>query len=166
MAKKKNQKRNEALKQKSATETLSFQTHWGLKNYYGEKGEKWASFAQAEVEQIAGLGLVQDILAIKKFVDDIKSVFHIEPCADLGDFCNSFVTLALGIGRHADIDTMGFPVTWNEQIEKKILKIFYPDEVRNTIFEWAKENGYKATTYLGKPIVKFTKLFILIDRTL
>ena len=29
---------------------------------------------------------------------------------------------------------------------------------------WAKMNGYNTSTYLGKPIVKFTKLYIRIER--
>lgn len=30
--------------------------------------------------------------------------------------------------------------------------------------EWAKMNGYNTSTYLGQPIVKFTKLYIRIER--
>lgn len=47
---------------------------------------------------------------------------------------------------------------------KKILIIFYPDEKRNAVVEWAKMNGYNTSTYLGQPIVKFTKLYIRIER--
>ena len=52
----------------------------------------------------------------------------------------------------------------NELMKKKLLKIYYPEEVRNKIFEWAKTNGYNTSTYLGQPMVKYAKLFILLDR--
>ena len=159
--KKKNQKRNEALKLKSAIETLSFQTNWGLKKL---GGEKYAEPAKVEVDYLTELGLVQDILSIKAFVDGIRAAFQVEPCVELGDFCNSLVTIALGIGRLSSIKDMGLPYDWNELIRKKLLKIYYPDEVRNKIFEWAKASGYNTSTYLGQPIVKFSKLFVLLER--
>ena len=73
-------------------------------------------------------------------------------------------TIALGIGRLGSIKDMELPTDWNELIRKKLLKIYYPDEVRNKIFEWAKASGYNTSTYLGQPIVKFSKLFVLLER--
>lgn len=164
MKKKKNQKRSDVLKQKRDVETLSFLTSWGLKNLYGGIDETFYKLAMVEVDYLAEIGLVQDILSIKSMVDAIKSALNVEPCANTGDFCNSIVALALGIAKHNDIKNMGLPVTWNEHLKKKLLKIFYPEEVRNKIFEWAKENGFNTSTYLGQPIIKFSKVFILIER--
>jgi hypothetical protein len=109
---------------------------------------------------------VQDILSIKDLVDGIRKEFQVEPCVELGDFCNSLVTIALGIGRVEDLHNMGLPSDWKELMQKKLLKIYYPEEVRNKIFEWARTNGYNTSTYLGQPIVKFNKLFILLERDL
>ena len=162
--KKKNQKRNDALKLRNAIETLSFQTNWGLKKLGGEDCEKYGELAKVEVDYITELGLVQDILSIKDLVEGIRSEFQVEPCVELGDFCNSLVSIALGIGRLGSIKEMGLPKDWNELIRKKLLKIYYPDEVRNKIFEWAKASGYNTSTYLGQPIVKFSKLFVLLER--
>ena len=162
--KKKNQKRNEALKLKSAIETLSFQTNWGLKKLGGDDGENYGELAKVEVGYITELGLVQDILSIKELVDGIRKEFQVEPCVELGDFCNSLVTIALGISRIGNIKDMGLPTDWKELVQKKLLKIYYTDEVRNKIFEWAKASGYNTSTYLGQPIVKFNKLFILLER--
>ena len=159
--KKKNQKRNEALKLKSAIETLSFQTNWGLKKL---GGEKYAEPAKVEVDYLTELGLVQDILSIKAFVDGIRAAFQVEPCVELGDFSNSLITIALGIGRVENLHNMGLPNDWEELMQKKLLKIYYPDEVRNNIFEWAKSSVYNTSTYLGQPIVKFNKLFIRLER--
>lgn len=159
--KKKNQKRNDALKLRSAIETLNFQTNWGLKKL---GGEKYDEPAKVEVDYLTELGLVQDILSIKALVDGIRKEFQVEPCVELGDFCNSLVTIALGIGRVENLRIMGLPNDWKELMQKKLLKIYYPDEVRNKIFEWTKANGYNTSTYLGQPIVKFNKLFILLER--
>jgi hypothetical protein len=164
--KKKNQKRNDALKLRSAIETLSFQTDWGLKKLGVEDDEKYGELSKAEVGYITELGLVQDILSIKDLVDGIRKEFQVEPCVELGDFCNSLVTIALGIGRVEDLHNMGLPSDWKELMQKKLLKIYYPEEVRNKIFEWARTNGYNTSTYLGQPIVKFNKLFILLERNL
>lgn len=162
--KKKNQKRNDALKEKSAVESLTFQTNWGLKNLYGESGEKYCELAKVEVGDITKLGLVQDILSIKGLVDGVRAAFDVEPCAELGDLCISIVTIALGIGRREVVENIGQPAAWNELMKKKLLKIYYPEEVRNKVFEWAKKNGYNTSTYLGQPMVKFDKLFILLER--
>ena len=162
--KKKNQKRNDALKLRSAIETLSFQTNWGLKKLGGEDGEKYGELAKVEVDYITELGLVQDILSIKELVDGIRNEFQVEPCVELGDFCNSLITIALGIGRVENLHNMGLPNDWEELMQKKLLKIYYPDEVRNNIFEWAKSSGYNTSTYFGQPIVKFNKLFIRLER--
>ena len=87
--KKKNQKRNDALKLRSAIETLSFQTNWGLRKLGGEDSEKYGELSKAEVGYITELGLVQDILAIKDLVDGIRKEFQVEPCLELGDFCKT-----------------------------------------------------------------------------
>lgn len=162
--KKKNQKRNDALKLRSAIETLCFQISWGLKKLGGEDGEKYGELAKVEVDYITELGLVQDILSIKELVDGIRNEFQVEPCVELGDFCNSLITIALGIGRVENLHNIGLPNDWEELMQKKLLKIYYPDEVRNNIFEWAKSSGYNTSTYLGQPIVKFNKLFIRLER--
>jgi len=164
MKKKKNQKRDDALKLKSAVETLTFQTGWGLKKLCNEDVEKYDELSKVEVGYITELGLVQDILSIKDMVDGIRTEFQVEPCVELGDFCNSLVTIALGISRIGSIKDMGLPTDWNKLMRKKILKIYYPEAVRNRIFEWATASGYNTSTYLGKPIVKFNKLFVLLER--
>lgn len=71
--KKKNQKRNDALKLRNAIETLYFQTNWGLKKLGGENGEKYCKLAKVEVDYLTELGLVQDILSIKVMVDGIRA---------------------------------------------------------------------------------------------
>ena len=165
MAKKKNQKKAEAQTRKSAVESLRFQTHWGLKQLGQEDGNVFHLLVDAEVNSIAELELAQDLLAIKSFVDAVKQSFMVTPTTEMGDFVKSPTAVALGIAHINNLDNMSLPLTWSEMIKKKLLTIYYPEEYRNQIFDWAKKNSYTTSTYLGQPIVKFSKLYIIIKRT-
>ena len=165
MAKKKNQKKAEAHAKKSAVETLRFQAHWGLKQLGNEDGNLFHKLVDAEVNFIAELELAQDMLAIKSLVDGVKQSFVVTPTPEKGDFVKSTTAVALGIAQVEDINNIGIPLTWSDMIAQKLLTIYYPEEYRNQIVNWAKANGYNTSTYLGRPIVKFSKLYIIIDRT-
>ena len=164
MTKKKNQKKAEAHAKKSAVETLRFQAHWGLKQL-GHEDDMFNQLIDAEVDFIAELELAQELLAIKSLVDGVKLSFVVKKKKKKGDFVKSPTAVALGIAQVEDINKIGLPLTWSEMIEQKILTIYYPEEYRNQIVDWAKTNGYNTSTYLGRPIVKFSKLYIIIDRT-
>ena len=159
------QKRNDTIKQKTMIESLIFQTNWGIKKINGSPEESITEIIKTELDCIVELNLVEDLLMIKKFVDDVKSAFSIEPVAERGDFCNSLVALALGIGRTNIITELNAPANWQRLAEKKILGIYYTNDIRNTIIDYAKQNGYNISTYLGKPIIKLSKIFVLLDRT-
>ena len=164
MTKIKNQKKAEAHAKKSAVETLRFQAHWGLKQL-GHEDDMFNQLIDAEVDFIAELELAQELLAIKSLVDGVKRSFVVTPTPEKGDFVKSPTAVALEIAQVEDINKIGLPLTWSEMIEQKILTIYYPEEYRNQIVDWAKTNGYNISTYLGRPIVKFSKLYIIIDRT-
>lgn len=164
MAKKKNQKKAEAHAKKSAVETLRFQAHWGLKQL-GHDDDMFHKLVDAEVNFIAELELAQDMLAIKTLVDGVQQSFKTTPTPEKGDFVKSATAVALGIAQIDDINNIGIPLTWNDMIAQKLLTIYYPEEYRNQIIDWAKANGYIISAYLGRPIVKFSKLYIIIDRT-
>ena len=165
MTKKKNQKKAEAHAKKSAVETLRFQAHWGLKQLGNEDGNLFHKLVDTEVDFIAELELAQDMLAIKSLVDGVKQSMKATPTPEKGDFMKSPTAVALGISCVEEIDNIGIPLTWSEMIEQKLLTIYYPEEYRNQIIDWAKANSYNTSTYLGRPIVKFSKLYIIIDRT-
>ena len=164
MKNKHHQKRNDTIKQKTMIESLIFQTNWGIKKIYGSPEDSITEMVKTELDCIVELNLVEDLLMIKKFVDDVKSVFSIEPVADRGDFCNSLVALALGIGRINIITELDAPADWQGLAEKKILSIYYTNDIRNTIVDYAKQNAYNISTYLGKPIIRLSKIFVLLDR--
>lgn len=147
MTKKKNQKKAEAHAKKSAVETLRFQAHWGLKQL-GHEDDMFNQLIDAEVDFIAELELAQELLAIKSLVDGVKRSFVVTPTPEKGDFVKSPTAVALGIAQVEDINKIGLPLTWSEMIEQKILTIYYPEEYRNQIVDWAKTNGYNISTYL------------------
>ena len=166
MTKKKNQKKAESHAKKSAVESLRFQAHWGLKQLGNEDGNLFHTLVDGEVDFIAKLDLAQDMLAIKSLVDGVKQSFKATPTLEKGDFMKSPIAVALGIACVEDINNIGIPLTWSEMIEQKLLTIYYPEECRNQIIEWAKTNGYNTSTFLGRPIVKFCKLYLVIERTI
>ena len=159
------QNRSNAIKQKALIESLIFQTNWGIKKIYSSPEDSITEMVKTELDCIVELNLFEDLLMIKKFVDDVKFAFSIEPVAERGDFCNSLVALALGIAHKDEIAELSRPANWQRLAEKKILSIYYTNDIRNTIVDYAKQNGYNTSTYLGKPIIKFSKIFILLDRT-
>lgn len=165
MAKKKNHKKAEAHAKKSAVETLRFQAHWGLKQLGHDDGNLFHQFVDTEVNFIAELELAQDMLAMKALVDDVKQAFGVTPTPEKGDLTKSPTAVALGIAYVEDMNNMGNPLSWSEMKEQKLVKIYYPEEYRNQIIDWAKANDYNTSTYLGRPIVKFCKLYIIIERT-
>ena len=158
------QKRNDTIKQKALIESLIFQTNWGIKKIYGSPEDSITEIIKTELDCIVELNLVEDLLIIKKFVDDVKSAFNIKPVAERGDFCNSCVAFALGIGGMNVITELNMPADWKRLAEKKILSIYYPNDVRNSIVDYAKQNGYNVSTYLGKPMIKLNKVFLLLER--
>ena len=162
MANKKDKKRKNALKKKSTIEALKFQTKWGFEKQYGVPSSLYSVFLETELDYIIELELQEELLSIKGFIDDVKKGLGVWPIPELGDFNHSLVAISLGIAKIADINKFGIPTPWHELIKKKILSIYYPDEIRNQVVEYAKENNYNTSTYLGQPIVKFNHLFIKI----
>ena len=166
MAKKRKQNRKNELSKKKAVESIRSQTHIGLKQIGRKDTDMFHWLADVEINVIAELDLTDDILGIKNFVESVRRELNVEPTPEKGDFCTSIVAIALGISKIPVLDDMKMPVVnWPDQINKKILTLYYPEESRNAVAEWAKANDYNTTTYLGRPVVKFKQLFIIIERT-
>ena len=165
MAKKRNQNHKQKLAEKSAVESLRFQTHFGLKMLGRTDDDIFQKLADAEVNFIAELGLTQDILDLKSLVDGVKRDLQVTPTPAKGDFCTSITAIALGIASIAVLDEMPMPESWQDLISRKILTIYYPEENRNAVVNWAKANGFTTSTYLGRPVVKFNRIHVIIERT-
>ena len=166
MAKKRKQNRKNELSEKRAVESIRFQTHFGLKQIGHKDTDMFHRLADAEINVIEELDLIDDILVIKNLVEGVKRALNVEPALEKGDFCTSIVAIALGISKIPVLDDMKMPVVnWPDQINKKLLTLYYPEESRNAVSEWAKANDYNTSTYLGRPVIKFKQLFIIIART-
>lgn len=164
MTKKKDPKRKDANAKKAAVEALCFQTHWGLKKLGLPEGNLSHFLADMEICQIVELELVQELMSVTSFVKDVKQQLSVEPTPSIGDFSQSITAIALGIAHVNDIESINTPISWNDVIKKKLMTIFYNENKRNAVVSWAKENGYNTSTYLGKPIVKFQHIYLVIDR--
>ena len=166
MTKKRKQNRKNELSKKGAVESIRFQTHIGLKQIGHKDTDMFHRLADTEINVIAELDLTDDILGIKNLVEGVKRELNVEPILEKGDFCTSIVAIALRISKIPVLDDMKMPiVNWQDRINKKILTLYYPEESRNAVAEWAKANDYNTSTYLGRPVVKFKRLFIIIERT-
>lgn len=166
MAKNKNQKRKDAISLKNAQETLRFQVQWGLKKLGVSEGEVIYKLAMVELEHITELGLTQDLLNMKKLIDGVEQQFGASVTPDKAPFAQSIVCIALGIARLNDMANLGLPMNWANAITQKMLPVHFSDSVRNDVVAWAKQNGFNTSTYLGKPIAKFSHIYLIIDRTL
>lgn len=164
MINKKDKKRKDVLKERSTIEALKFQTRWGYEKQFGVSSSLCSALLDTELNNVIELGLHEDLLSIKNFVEDVKNCLGVEPIVELGDFYYSLVAISLGIAKIADINRLGMPTAWHELMKKKILSIYYPNEIRNIVVEYAKQKNYNTSTYLGQPIVKFNRLFLKIDR--
>ena len=166
MTKKRKQNRKNELSEKRAVESIRFQTHFGFKQIGHKDTDMFHRLADAEINVIEELDLTDDILGIKNLVEGVRRALNVEPILEKGDFCTSIVAIALGISKIPVLDDMKMPiVNWQDRINKKILTLYYPEESRNAVAEWAKANDYNTSTYLGRPVVKFKQLFIIIERT-
>lgn len=165
MVKKQNQKRKQELAERSLVESLSFQVHYGLKMMGREEDDLFQQLADAEVNFISKLGLTQDILSLKNLVEGVKRDLQVEPTPEKGDFQTSVSAISLGIASIPSLDSMKVPVSWEALIKKRMLEIFYPEEKRSQVLQWAKQNGFSTSTYLGQPIVKFDKIYVVMKRT-
>lgn len=166
MAKNKNQKRKDAISLKNAQENLRFQVQWGLKKLGVSEGEVIYKLAMVELEHIAELGLTQDLLNMKKLIDGVEQQFVASVTPDKAPFAQSIVCIALGIARLNDMACLGLPMNWADAIMQKMLPVHFSDSVRNDVVAWAKQNGFNTSTYLGKPIAKFSHIYLIIDRTI
>ena len=165
MGKKKNQKKAEAQAKKSAVETLRFQAQWGLKQLGQPEDSRFHQLVDGELDVIAELELAQDMLAIKSLVDGVRQSLLAVPTKEQGDFVKSPTAIAIGIASVNEFEEMSMSPTWKELLKQKLLSIYYSDHIWNKVVDWAKANGYSTSTYLGRPIVKFGKVFVIIGRT-
>ena len=117
----------------------------------------------AEITIIARMGLAQDLLAIKLFVEGVEQRFSVTPTPWKGEFTKSPTAVALGIACINDINNMKLPlITWSEMKKQKFLSVCYQEEYCDKIGNWAKANGFNVSTHLDCPVLKFRKLCITL----
>lgn len=149
--------------QKTAVEALEFQTIWGLKQL-GVDAEL-NECALAELASIKELGVTYDLLNMKRFAEGVRQALQTNVVVDMGELAKSVICVALGISRVSDVQQLAVSqCLWDELLKQKLLTVYYPADVRNEVVAWAMENGFTTSTYLGQPIIKFSKIFLAIKR--
>lgn len=155
--------KQETLARKSTLQSLEFLISFGLKQINLEN--TFHEHVDAELKEIIELDLYKDLLDIKKLVDAIKLHFTADTIKDKGNLCNSYVCIALGLSHIENPHNIKTaPNMWRELLKQKLITIYYPKEIRNKVVVWAKDNGYTTSTYLGQPIIKFSKFFLSIKQ--
>lgn len=101
---------------------------------------------------------------MKKLTEGVRNDLQVSPTPGVGDLCTSVVAYALGIAGNQSTD-IKTSADWDSLLQKKLLTIFYHEDIRNRVADWAKSNGFTTSTYLGIPIVKFSKIFIILDQS-
>lgn len=163
MKKKNDPKRKATLMQKTAVETLEFQTTWGLKQLGADAA--LSECALAELASIKELGVTYDLLNMKRFAEGVRQALQTDAFVDMGELAKSVTCVALGISRVSDVQQLAVSqCSWDELLKQKLLTVYYPADVRNEVVAWAIENGFTTSTYLGQPIIKFSKIFLVIKR--
>ena len=164
MAKGQGQRQMVAWGAKRVVKALRFQAHHGLKQFWQEEHSMFHKLVDVEINIIARMGLARDLLALKSFVKGVKQRFSVTPTPGKGDFTKSPTALALGIASINDINNMKLPlITWSEKKKQKFLSVCYQEEYCDKIVNWAKANGFNVSTYLGRPVLKFRKLYITLE---
>ena len=156
---------NASLLNKNAVESLSFQTHWGLKQLGVQEDHVLYEMADVEIGIVSELEMVLDLLSIKKFIDGVRQNLQVTPTPDCGDFKDSAMSWGLGIATCMELHPIDDPISWYAMKRQKMMKIYYPESKRNEVVSWAKDNGFNTSTYFGRPIVKFTNIYVIIERT-
>lgn len=163
MAKGQGQRKMVAWGAKRVVKALRFQAHCGLRQLGQEEDGMFHKLVDAEIDIIARMGLAQDLQAILLFVEEVKQRFSVTPTPGRGDFTKSPTAVALGIATINDMDDMKLPlITWSEVKEQKFLSVYYQEEDCDKIVNWAKVNGFNVSTYLGRPVLKFRKLYVTL----
>lgn len=163
MVKKQCQRKTVTWGAKRAVKALRFQAHRGLKQLGQEDDSMFHKLVDVEINIIARMGLAHDLLAIKLFVEGVEQRFSVTPTPWKGEFTKSPTAVALGIASINDINNMKLPlITWSEMKKQKFLSVCYQEEYCNKIVNWAKANGFNVSTYLGRPVLKFRKLYVTL----
>ena len=163
MAKEHRQRKTVALGVKRVVKALRFQAHRGLRQLGQEEDSVFHKLVDVEINIIARMGLAQDLLALKVCVEGVEQRFSVPPTPWKGEFTKSPTAVALGIACINDINNMKLPlVTWSEMKKQKFLSVCYQEEYCDKIVNWAKANGFKVSTCLGLPVLKFRKLYIAL----
>ena len=162
----KNNKRKETLHKRSLFESLRFQVEFGVKQRFPMLSDDDRMYINIEIEQIKALDLVDDILTLKGFIENLTQKTGITPIsatkADTSTPPNTFTALGMDYLRKQNSK----PIKFNALSESDIpifLSIFFHIDERNKVVDFFKANRIDMSTYLGQPMIKLRNIrFVLM----
>ena len=160
---KKEQKRQEQLRQRKLNESLQFQTMFGARQKFATISAEVEARLNQEMALFTELGVAEDILTLKDIIESVKSELGYNAEPSKGVLANSIVAYCLGIEPSNPIET----VCTLSPLELRLpihLDVYYDNEIRNQVAAWVKEQGYEFSTYLGQPLLKLKKSRIVFRR--
>lgn len=160
---KKEQKRQEQLRQRTLNESLQFQTMFGARQKFAAIPAEIEVRLNQEMALFADLGVAEDILTLKDIMEKVKSELGYSAEPSKGVLANSMVAYCLGIEPNNPSEAVGSlsPLELRLPIH---LDVYYDNDIRNQVAAWIKEHGYEFSTYLGQPLLKLKKSRIVFRR--
>ena len=160
---KKDKKRKAVIEMKAKMESLSFNTMWGAEQKSGEVALAVETRIDEELRLFSNLQLSADLIDLKNIVDRIKNELGHEKEPTVGLLAGSMVAYCLGLEpenpmlseKTSDLSDLKLPLQ---------LAVSYDNNIRNSVAEWLKANGYDMSTFLGQPVLKLTNSRVVIRR--
>ena len=160
---KKDKKRKAVIEMKAKMESLRFQTLWGAAQKVGEIVPAVESRIDEELRLFSNLQLAADLIDLKNAIDRIKNELGHDNEPTVGLLAGSMVAYCLGLepenpmlfDKTPDLSDLKLPLQ---------LAVSYDNNIRNSVAEWLKANGYDMSTFLGQPVLKLTNSRVVIRR--
>jgi len=160
---KKDKKRKAVIEMKAKLESLRFQTLWGAEQKQVEVTHEIETRIDEELRLFSNLQLSADLIDLKNIVDRIKNELGHENEPTVGLLAGSMVAYCLGLEPENPMLSEKTPDLSDLKLPLQ-LAVSYDNNIRNSVAEWLKANGYDMSTFLGQPVLKLTNSRVVIRR--
>lgn len=161
--KKKDQKRKAVLEARKWCETLAFQTQWCAR----KRGLAMSPALEKRIGEEQALycaaGLAEDMLTLKGALEGLLSEQETMALASAGALTQSVVAYCLGLVPECPVVEEESPCRLPLQLPLHV-ELFLADEKRNAASEWLSAHGHSMSTFLGQPMLRLSKMRVVLRR--
>ena len=175
MSKKKkvDQKRKAQLAERTQKEYYKFQLEWAQKNKQPAISVDDETY-QAELKVILEHGLFKGSHDLSEIIAGVKRDLEISPIDEKCSLNGSLIPYMLGITSFRPMDVDGKLIMNDPLLDKDLFKddhllridIYYDNEVRMKVYEWAKAKGYECIIMAYRPIIKLQNIRVTLQRVI